>query len=71
MWLVEEKNIHGETVWKMMSFFKPTELTWANDIKSSRHSIVISELGVIGKPEVHTSIKKYDSKRLTEAEGGL
>jgi hypothetical protein len=70
-WLVEELDTHGNVVWMMTSFFKPTELSWMNDIKSKRHSIVITPLIKDNKAEVHTNIDKYNSKRLVEANNGL
>jgi hypothetical protein len=70
-WLIEELDTRGNVVWMMTSFFKPTELSWMNDIKSNRHSIVITPLIKDNKAEVFTNIAKYNSKLLAEANNGL
>lgn len=71
-WLVEELNSKGQLVWKMIAFFEPTELSWFKDLKSQKHNVTITPLYKNEKESKHyEGIKKYDSKKLVEANPGL
>ncbi len=70
-WL-EELDHNGKVVWSILSAFPPSELTWTQDLKSKRHNLRIKPL-IIDESAIHLflEIKKYDSKRLVEADNGL
>ena len=62
-WLIEEYNLQGELVWKMISFFEPDSLEWMRDLKGKKHNLVISELGVKNSKTINGIEKKYDSNK--------
>lgn len=71
-WLIEEFDSTGKLVWYGIVTFEPTDLTWFKDLKSKLHNIVITPLIADTKNiKKINNIKKYDSKRLTEANNGL
>ena len=44
-WIVEEYDSKGRLVWKMMSFFEPTELSWFKDLKNKKaHDFLVSQV---------------------------
>jgi hypothetical protein len=51
---------------------EPTELSWFKDIKSKQHNLEIIPL-IPDEKNIKrvTNTKKYDSKRLVEANNGL
>jgi hypothetical protein len=71
-WLVEEFDGNGTLVWSGLMTSEPTELSWFKDLKSKLHNVTITPL-VADKDNVIkvTNTKKYDSKKLTEANNGL
>ena len=71
-WLVEEFDSTGKLVWSGLMTSEPTELSWFKDLKSKLHNVTITPLVPDTKKIIKvTNTKKYDSKRLTEANGGL
>jgi hypothetical protein len=51
---------------------EPTEMSWLKDLKLKLHNVTITPLIADTKNIVKvTNVKKYDSKKLTEANGGL
>lgn len=71
-WLVEEFDSTGKTVWWAVMTSEPTALSLCNDIKNKMHNWTITPLIPDTKNIIKvTNLKKYDSKRLTEANGGL
>lgn len=71
-WLVEEFDSTGKLVWSGLMTSQPTELSWFKDLKSKLHNVTITPLVPDTKGIIKvTNTKKYDSKRLTEANGGL
>jgi hypothetical protein len=62
-YLIEEYNLQGELVWKMISFFEPDSLEWMRDLKGKKHNLVISELGVKNSKTINGIEKKYDSSK--------
>ena len=71
-WLVEEFDSTGKLVWSGLMTSEPTELSWFKDIKSKLHNVTITPLIPDTKKIIKvTNTKKYDSKKLTEAHGGL
>ena len=71
-YLVEEFDNTGKLVWSGLMTAEPTELSWFKDLKSKLHNVTITPLVPDTKKIIKvTNIKKYDSKKLTEANGGL
>ena len=71
-YLVEEFDNNGVLVWSALMPSKPTSLEIEKDIKNKLHNWVITALVADTKNIIKvTNIKKYDSKRLAEAHGGL
>ena len=71
-WLVEEFDSTGKLVWSGLMTSEPTELSWFKDLKSKLHNVTITPLIPDTKKIIKvTNTKKYDSKRLTEANNGL
>ncbi|NDB61688.1 hypothetical protein EB001_25095 [bacterium] len=71
-WLIEEYDSKGQLISSTLSRFEPLELTWFNDLKSKMHNVTVTPLIADTKNAIKvTNTKKYDSKRLTEANGGL
>jgi hypothetical protein len=70
--LVEEFDSTGKLVWSGLMTSNPTEVSWLNDLKSKLHNVTITPLIPDTKNIIKvTNVKKYDSKKLTEAESGL
>jgi hypothetical protein len=56
----------------MIAFFEPTELSWFKDLKTQKHNVTITPLYKNENESKHyEGIKKYDAKRLVEANPGL
>ena len=71
-WLIEEFDSTGKLVWSGLMTSEPTELSWLKDIKNKQHNVTITPLIADTKNiKKITGVKKYDSKLLTEANGGL
>lgn len=71
-WLVEEFDKTGVLVWSGLMASEPKEMSWFKDLKSKLHNVTITPLIPDTKNIVKiTNAKKYDSKRLTEANSGL
>jgi hypothetical protein len=71
-WLVEEFDGTGQLVWSGLMTSEPTEMSWFKDLKSKLHNVTITPLIADTKNIVKiTNAKKYDSKKLTEANSGL
>ena len=71
-WLVEEFDSTGKLVWSAMMTSEPTAVSLCNDLKNKLHNWTIIPLIPDTKNIIKvTNLKKYDSKRLTEANGGL
>jgi hypothetical protein len=71
-WLVEEFDSTGKLVWSGLMTSEPTEMSWLQDLKSKLHNVTITPLIPDTKNVVKvTNTKKYDSKKLTEANSGL
>jgi hypothetical protein len=70
-WLVEEFDGTGQLVWSGLMTSEPTELSWFKDLKSKLHNVNITPLIPDTKNVIKvTNIKKYDSKKLIEANDG-
>ena len=71
-YLYEEYDVKsGDLLKSYLWSFHPNQLSYLNDLKNTTHHIKITPL-VAGSPvEEYKGLSKYDSKRLTEAEGGL
>lgn len=71
-WLVKEFDSKGNLVWYGLLMSEPTELSWFQDLKKKQHNLEIIPL-VPDSANIKTvnNIKKYDSKRLVEANNGL
>ena len=71
-WLIEEYDSTGKMVWSGVMMSEPTEMSWLNDFKKKQHNLIITPLMADAKNIKRiNNVKKYDSKRLTEANGGL
>ena len=71
-WLVKEFDGTGALVWSGLMSSEPTEMSWFKDLKSKLHNVTITPLIADTKNIVKiTNAKKYDSKKLTEANSGL
>jgi hypothetical protein len=70
--LVEEFDSTGKLVWSGLMTSEPTELSWFKDLKSKLHNVTITPLIPDTKNIIKVNnTKKYDSKKLVEANGGL
>ena len=71
-WLYEEYDVKsGDLKKSYLWSFHPNQLSYLNDLKNTTHHIKITPL-FAGEPvEEYKGISKYDSKKLTEAHGGL
>ena len=71
-WLYEEYDVKsGDLKKSYLWSFHPNQLSYLNDLKNTTHHIKITPL-IPGEPvEEYKGISKYDSKKLTEAYGGL
>jgi len=81
-WLYEEFDVRsgdlkksyvksGDLKKSYLWSFHPNQLSYLNDLKNTTHHIKITPL-VPGEPvEEYKGLSKYDSKKLTEAHGGL
>jgi hypothetical protein len=71
-YLVEEFDNNGALVWSGLMTSEPKEMSWYKDLKSKMHNVTITPLIPDTKNIIKvTNTKKYDSKKLTEAHGGL
>jgi|688.fasta_scaffold531984_4 hypothetical protein len=70
--LVEEFDSTGQLVWSGLMTSKPTSLEISQDIKNKLHNWTITPLIPDTKNIIKvTNVKKYDSKKLIEANNGL
>ena len=71
-WLYEEYDVKsGDLKKSYLWSFHPNQLSYLNDLKNTTHHIKITPL-FPGEPvEEYKGLSRYDSKRLTEAHGGL
>ena len=70
--LVEEFDSTGQLVWSGLMTSKPTSLEISQDIKNKLHTWTITPLIPDTKNIIKvTNVKKYDSKKLIEANNGL
>ena len=71
-WVYEEFDHKNELVESRICPFKPSEISFKNELKSKLHNIVLTPLyRCDDKAEKFTALKKYDSKLLVEANSGL
>jgi hypothetical protein len=71
-WLVEEFDSTGVLVWSGLMSSEPKEMSWFKELKSKLHNVTITPLIPDTQNIVKiTNAKKYDSKKLTEANSGL
>jgi hypothetical protein len=71
-WVYEEFDHNNKLVESRICPFKPSEISFKNELKSKLHNIVLSPLYKCDeKAEKFTAVKKYDSKLLIEANSGL
>jgi hypothetical protein len=71
-WLFEEFNSNNELVNSFISPFKPSEVSFKNELKTKLHNITLTPLyRGDDKAEKFTAVKKYNSKLLVEANPGL
>jgi len=71
-WIYEEFDHDNKLVNSFISPFKPSEISFKNELKTKLHNITLTPLyRCDDKSEKYIAIKRYDSKRLTEANGGL
>lgn len=70
--LVEEFDSTGKLVWSGLMTSEPTSLEISQDIKNKLHNWTITPLIADTKNIIKvTNVKKYDSKKLVEANNGL
>ena len=70
--LVEEFDSTGKLVWSGLMTSKPTSLEISQDIKNKLHNWTITPLIPDTTNIIKvTNVKKYDSKKLVEANNGL
>ena len=71
-WVYEEFDHENKLVNSFISPFKPSEISFKNELKSKLHNITLNALYRDDEnAEKYTAIKKYDSKLLVEANQGL
>jgi len=71
-WVYEEFDHQNELIESRICPFKPSEISFKNEIKTKLHNIVLTPLfRCDDKAEKFTAVKKYDSKLLVEANLGL
>lgn len=71
-WVYEEFDHQNKLVNSFISPFKPSEISFKNELKSKLHNITLTPLyRCDDKAEKHIAIKRYDSRLLTEANPGL
>jgi hypothetical protein len=71
-WLYEEFDVkYGDLKKSYLWSFHPNQLSYLNDLKNTTHHIKITPLFAGESVEEYKGISKYDSKKLTEAHGGL
>jgi len=71
-WLYEEFDHQNKLVESRICSFKPSEISFKNELKSKLHNITLTPLyRCDDKAEKFTAVKKYDSKLLIEANPGL
>jgi hypothetical protein len=70
--LVEEFDSTGKLVWSGLMTSEPKSLEISQDIKNKLHNWTITPLIADTKNIIKvTNVKKYDSKKLAEANNGL
>lgn len=70
--LVEEFDSTGKLVWSGLMTSEPKSLEISQDIKNKLHNWTITPLIADTKNIIKvTNVKKYDSKKLVEANNGL
>ena len=70
--LVEEFDSTSKLVWSGLMTSEPTSLEISQDIKNKLHNWTITPLIADTKNIIKvTNVKKYDSKKLVEANNGL
>lgn len=71
-WLYEEFDVKsGDLKKSYLWSFHPEQLSYLNQLKNTTHHIKITPL-YPGEPvEEYKGLSRYDSKKLTEAYGGL
>ena len=71
-WLYEEFDHENKLVNSFISPFKPSEISFKNELKSKLHNITLTPLHRDdAHAEKHIAIKRYNSKLLTDANPGL
>jgi hypothetical protein len=71
-WVYEEFDHENNLVKSFFTPFKPSEISFKNELKTKLHNIVLTPLyRCDDKSEKFTAVKKYDSKLLVEANSGL
>lgn len=71
-WVYEEFDHDHNLVKSFVTLFKPSEISFKNELKTKLHNIVLTPLfRCDDKAEKFTAVKKYDSKLLVEANPGL
>ena len=71
-WIYEEFDQTNQLVNSFISPFKPSEISFKNELKSKLHNITLTPLyRCDDKAERHIAIKRYDSKLLIEANEGV
>ena len=71
-WVYEEFDHQNKLVESRICSFKPSEISFKNELKSKLHNITLTPLyRCDDKSEKFTAVKKYDSKLLIEANPGL
>jgi hypothetical protein len=71
-WVYEEFDHENNLVKSFVTPFKPSEISFKNELKTKLHNIVLTPLyRCDDKSEKFTAVKKYDSKLLVEANSGL
>ena len=71
-WLYEEFDVKsGDLKKSYLWSFHPNQLSYLNDLKNTTHHIKITPLVPSEPVEEYKGLSRYDSKKLTEAHGGL
>ncbi len=71
-WIYEEFDHKNELVESRICPFKPSEISFKNELKSKLHNITLTPLfRGDDQAEKYVAIKKYDSQKLVEAYSGL
>ena len=71
-WVYEEFDNNNELVESRICPFKPSEISFKNELKTKLHNITLTPLYKCDdKSEKYTAVKKYNSKLLVESNPGL